>query len=219
MSAQANIVQINTKTILVTMGAFMATMMATTLISVGMIVPSLAHADTVQTANANPVYQVPAGYTLVPASTPTGSCAGTPASAGVVSPAVSLHTMPAALAMALPNYSSVINQTHNETNTNTSYNYDHSFNTRGDEYNDSNNNNGSYNTADSNNGNGSNNGNNSNNTTDSNNTNTVNTTTNTTTTNDSHDTTNSNNTDNSNTTTTSVSNASNVIVANGTISL
>lgn len=214
MSAQANIVQINTKTIFVTMGAFMATMMATTLISVGMIVPSLAHADTVQTANANPVYQVPAGYTLVPASTPTGSCAGTPASAGVVSPAVSLHTMPAALAMALPNYSSVINQTHNETNTNTSYNYDHSFNTRGDEYNDSNNNNGSYNTTKSNNGNGSNNTSDSNNTTT-----TVNTNVNTNTTNDSHNTTNSNNTDNSNTTTTEVEDSSNVIVANGTINL
>ncbi len=214
MSAQANTVQINTKTFMVTMGAFMATMMATTLVAVGMVVPNLAHADTVQTANANPVYQVPAGYTLVPVSTPVGACTGAPAPAGVVTPALSLHTIHAGLAMSLPNYSSVINQTHSETNTNTSYNYDHSFNTRGDEYNDSNNNNGSYNTTKSNNGNGSNNTSDSNNTTT-----TVNTNVNTNTTNDSHNVTNSNNTDNSNTTTTEVEDSSNVIVANGTINL
>ncbi len=152
--------QVNTKSLMLMMGAFMATIAGTILLALGLVVPSIVNASTSngsvganQTANANPVYQVPAGYTLVPVG--PGSCTGgAPATTGGSN---SSAVMPLTYYTVVPgmSYNSTITQTHTETYNHTKY--ENSFNTKGDTYKNSN-------IGDNiNSGNGSNNGNNNNN--------------------------------------------------------
>lgn len=183
MSAQAQPLtfQINTKTVIVMMTALVLAIPATLLLTLLLLVPRMAQADNTQTGNANPVYQLPPGYAVAPATCVKAD--GSTAAAST-SPAVAY----AAIA-PYGNYSSVMNQSQTETNTtntNTSTaittNTD-SFNVRGDVRGDT--------FTDSNNGNGSNIGN------DSSTTNTSSTTVVTTSTTDSNNTTTDSNNSNS----------------------
>jgi len=190
--AQTLTLQVNTKTLFATIIGLALAVPATLILTIALLVPRMAHADTVQTSNANPVYQVPAGYALV--ATGGGVCPATTGSGSGAAQAMAgdVHTV-AVLSAVLPNYSNTSNQTSTTTNINTTTtNNEGSFNTDNSNHNnnntsDSNNGNGSGNTSDSNNGNGSNNGNNSGNTATS-----TTVTTNTSTT-DSHNTNNSGN--------------------------
>ncbi len=127
MNSQTTTLQINTKTLLLSMIGAMLVIPAMILLAIALLVPRMANADQSQTSNANPVYTVPAGYTLVP-----NTCAGGSAS-GAVSPVAAAVVTPWA------NYNNVTNQTQNKTTIKDSYN------TRGDVTRNSNNNNGSYN--------------------------------------------------------------------------
>jgi len=141
--------KINTKTILATMVGLALAIPATLVLTLVLLVPRLANADSQQTSNANPTYQVPAGYILVPNGS-NGSCA-TGAAVGASPADGSSAKTVAVLGSVLPGYyySNTSNQTSTETNTNTSTNnnteYHHSFNTKGDE--DSNNGNGNGNNS------------------------------------------------------------------------
>ena len=151
--------QVNTKSLMLMMAAFMATIAATILLALGLVVPSIVKASTSngsvgasQTANANPVVQVPAGYTLVPVG--PGECTGgTQSAAG----SGSSNAVPLSYKTVVPgmSYNSTITQNHTETYNQTKY--VHSFNTKGDTLINSNVG------EDINSGNGSNNGNNNNN--------------------------------------------------------
>lgn len=117
--------QINTKTIAKLMVGMMVAVPAAILLTLAVLIPSIAKADTTQTANANPTINIPAGYSLVPAGS-VGKC-----SDGEVAPSaegegtVSEATTQQAISSFLPgSYSSTINQTHND------YVYRDSFNTR-----------------------------------------------------------------------------------------
>ncbi|HMS92723.1 MAG TPA: hypothetical protein PKC05_04500 [Candidatus Saccharibacteria bacterium] len=159
--------EVNTKSLMLMMAAFMATIAATILIALGLVVPSIVKASTTngsvgatQTANANPVVQVPAGYTLVPVG--PGSCVG-----GVHTSAVepvSSNVTPLSYKTVVPgmSYNSTITQNHTETYNQTKY--IHSFNTKGDMLVNSNVGENINSGNSSNNGNNNNNGNNSNNT-------------------------------------------------------
>ena len=59
--------QINTKTMFKVMVGMMLAVPAAILLTLAVLVPSIAKADTNQTANSNPSFNVPAGYVLVPA--------------------------------------------------------------------------------------------------------------------------------------------------------
>lgn len=168
--------QVNTKTMFKVMIGMMLAVPAAILLTLAVLIPSIAKADTNQTANSNPSFNIPAGYALVPAGG-AGTCnGGTSSGSGVVHPVVFSSVLPTS-------YTTTTNQTHNETNND--YDYEDSFNTTT--------------TRDSNNGNNSNNGNGSNNPTS-----TVVTTTTTTNTTNSNNTDNSvndsNNGNNSNNT-------------------
>lgn len=179
MSQQLTL-QLNIKTLLLTMLGLMAVVPATMFLTLALLAPRTAHADSTQTSNANPSYQLPAGYVVAPA----GAC---PANGGSAAGTV---TVPVAWATVLPTtYTNTTTQTNTETNNTTNTTNTSSVITTTSTT-DSNNGNNSNNTADSNNGNGSGN------------------TTNTTTSAVSSTTTNSNNTSNSNNTD-SVSNSDN----------
>ena len=103
--------QINTKTMFKVMVGMMLAVPAAILLTLAVLVPSIAKAETNQTANSNPSFNVPAGYVLVPAGSGsvctngTGSGSGSSAGAPVVF-STFLTT----------SYNTTTTQTHNETN-------------------------------------------------------------------------------------------------------
>lgn len=133
--------QVNTKTMFKVMVGMMLAVPAAILLTLAVLIPSIAKADTNQTANSNPSFNIPAGYALVPAGSggtcPSGTGTG---GAGVVTPVVFSSVLPTS-------YTTTTTQTHNETNND--YEYEDSFNTTTTK--NSNNNNGSNNTTGSNN--------------------------------------------------------------------
>lgn len=131
--------QINTKTMFKVMLGMMLAVPAAILLTLAVLIPSIAKADTNQTANSNPSFNIPAGYALVPAGSGGVCTTGTgTGGSGVVTPVVFSSVLPTT-------YTTTTTQTHNETNND--YDYEDSYNTTTTA--DSNNNNG--NTSDSNN--------------------------------------------------------------------
>ena len=132
MSSQSQSVtlQINTKTLFGTMAALALAVPATFVLTLALLVPRLAKADSVQTNNANPSYQVPAGYALV--ATGSGMCPAAVAGASSGAPLAFNGQVLGVLASVLPgNYTNTNTQNSTETNTttNNNYSYSGSFNT------------------------------------------------------------------------------------------
>lgn len=111
--------QINTKTMLKVMMGMILAIPAAILLTLAVLIPSIAKADTSQTANANPSINIPAGYALVPAGT-GGTCSASTSTEPVALSGGSM--VPVAFSSVLPgSYTSTINQTHNETNNDYDY--------------------------------------------------------------------------------------------------
>lgn len=169
-------------------------------LTVALMAPHSANADSTQTSNANPTVQVPAGYVLVPSN---GSACVSPAAASVGEDQ-QVKSVAVVSSVVPYSYNNVTNQTSTETNTSSTVintktinkSYTDSFNKMIDSQNGnaSNNGNGSFN------GNGSGNGNNNGNNRDNITTTTTATSTNVNTTTNTNNTSNTNNSNNVNST-------------------
>lgn len=188
--------QLSTKTITKLMVGMVLAVPAAILLTLAIMVPSIAKADSqqggTQTANSNPSFNVPAGYVVVPAN--SNVCANTSGGSASAGATGSAAVVPVAFGSVLPtSYTSTTTQTQ----TNTHYSYNHSFNTRGDETNISVSDSGNGNFSGNGSGNGNFSGNGSGNNNGDNRDNVTNTTVNTTTTTTQSNIGNTNNSNNS----------------------